>query len=144
MFSGEYELGMDDKGRVFVPIRYREELGADLVMWRGFDGQLMVYPRGVWQMLVDALGEQQGLQRVREARQFIFSGIDVEMDKQGRVVVPPSLRRYAELANEITVLGNKDHLEIWSQIRWEERTKRLMTDGGDIAEYIAQLGVNLG
>lgn len=143
MFSGEFEITMDEKGRVSVPTRYREGLGGDVVMWRGIDGQIMVYPKEIWQKVAEKLGEQETHQRVRQVKWVFFSGIDVEIDRQGRVVIPATLRRHAQLSSDLVMMGNNDHLEIWSLARWEELNNRLFGESGDIADQLANLGVRL-
>ena len=143
MFSGEQEVTMDDKGRVIMPIRYREELGVNVVMLRGMEGQITVYPKDVWQQSADRLAQQQTHQSVREARWLLFSGNEIEVDRQGRVVIPPLLRRHAQLDSDVVILGVADHLELWSLECWEEKTRQIMLRSNEINDQMADLGVKL-
>jgi MraZ protein len=143
MFSGELEVTMDEKGRVIVPIRYREELGANVVMLRGMDGQITIYPKGLWQQSADRLAQEQTHQNVRDARWLLFSGNEIEMDRQGRVVIPPLLRRHAKLDSDVVIIGVSDHLELWSLECWEEKTRQIMLRRNEICDQMADLGVTL-
>ena len=143
MFSGEHNVTMDDKGRVFVPARFRDDLGPNLMMWRGMAGQIMMYPKPTWQKMADALSQQATSQHVREVRWMVFSATEEEPDRQGRIVIPQSLRKHAELGSDIVVVGLDDHVEVWSEARWEALTARFLTSAGDIADVLAELGVKL-
>lgn len=143
MFSGEQEVTMDEKGRVIMPIRYREELGVNVVMLRGMEGQITIYPKDVWQQSADRLAQQQTHQSVREARWLLFSGNEIEVDRQGRVVIPPLLRRHAQLDSDVVILGVSDHLELWSLGCWEEKTRQIMLRSNEINDQMADLGVKL-
>jgi MraZ protein len=143
MLSGEHEITMDDKGRVIVPTRFREELGSDVVLWRGFDGQIVLHPKLAWQEAINKLAQQATQEYVREARWLLLSGNPAELDRQGRVVIPPSLRRHAELGTEVVVVGIEDHLEIWSLARWDEKTRAMQADAGKIANALASVGIRI-
>src|SRR4029453_1437606 len=99
MFLGGYEHNMDDKGRLAVPARFREDLGDGVVITRGFDRCLMGFPRPMWEQLaqqVSALSLGQG--DARNLRRLLFSGAaDIQLDRQGRILIPPNLRDYAGL-----------------------------------------------
>jgi MraZ protein len=112
-------------------------------MWRGLDGQVMVYKKDVWEQAVEKLAQQETRQRVRQAKFLLFSGIEVDIDRQGRVLIPMSLRRHADLGPEVVIVGNDDHLEVWNQPAWEEFTRQLFAQSGDIADTLADLGVKL-
>jgi MraZ protein len=144
MFSGEYEYSLDDKGRVALPTRYREALGETIVLWRGMDGQVNGYPVAVWQRLAENMGAQNQARRaVRDISRIILSGNECPIDKQGRILIPPALREHGGLGTNLVILGMNDHLEIWSQERWQQVTQRLQTEGSDIAEQLAEIGLVL-
>jgi MraZ protein len=143
MFLGEYEHNMDDKGRLAVPARFREELGDGVVITRGFDHCLMGFPRAIWEQLaqqVSALSLGQG--DARNLRRLLFSGAaDIQLDRQGRILLPQNLRDYAGLDEQVIVAGLNTHFEIWSRGRWREVLDTLDVNGGVIAEQLAALGI---
>lgn len=141
MLSGEYEISMDDKGRIIVPTRLREELGANVVLWRGFDGQVMIHPKAKWEQAVNRLTEQETQQRIRQARWALLSGNENELDRQGRMVIPPALRRHAGLGAVVVVVGMDDHLEIWGLEHWEKLNQEFQTEAGEIANTLAAVGI---
>jgi MraZ protein len=144
MFSGEYEHTLDDKGRVFIPARYREELGDTVVLWRGMDGQVNIYPAEAWQKIAHNIGDQNQARRaVRDISRILFAATECQVDRQGRILISPALRKHAELNVNLIILGLNDHLEIWSQERWQQVTQRLQTEGSDIAEQLAEMGLVL-
>jgi MraZ protein len=143
MFLGEYEHNMDDKGRLAVPARFREALGDGIVVTRGFERCLMGFPRARWDQLaqqVSALSLGQG--DARNLRRLLFSGAaDVQLDRQGRILIPQNLREYAGLSDQVIVAGLNTHFEIWSADRWGEVLDTLDVMGSAIAEQLASLGI---
>ena len=116
MFSGKYEHTVDAKGRLFIPAVFREELGSNFHVSRGFgDAYLTVYPNEEYRKVVekfDALGMNK---QSREAkRYFTYNSRQTEMDGQGRIVLSPEHRAYADLGKNVTVLGNGRIIELWN------------------------------
>lgn len=120
MFLGEYTHSIDDKGRLTIPAKFRGDLAAGLVLTRGFDQNLMVYPLLGWQTLAERIQEKPVSEKLmREFRRRVFSGAtDLSPDRQGRIIVPPFLREFAGIDGEAVVVGMFDYLEIWSVERW--------------------------
>ena len=143
MFLGEYEHNIDDKGRLAVPARFREALGDGVVITRGFDRCLMGFPRSMWEQLAQQVsGLSLGQSDARNIRRLLFSGAaDVQLDRQGRILIPQGLREYAGLGEQIIVAGLNTHFEIWSDTRWREVLDGLDVNGGVIAEQLAALGI---
>lgn len=143
MFLGEYEHNLDDKGRLAIPSRFREELGEGVVITRGFDSCLMGFPRVAWEQLaqrVSALSLGQG--EARTLRRLIFSGAaDAALDRQGRILIPQNLREYAGLGDQVIVAGLNTHFEIWSTERWNDVLSALDSSASSIAEQMAALGI---
>jgi MraZ protein len=146
MFRGESQHALDEKGRVSLPTRVREELGDVVMLGRGTRGQVNVYPQATWDSLVQRLEQADpSFELVRDARRLVFAANDCEIDKQGRILIPPFLRRYAVLDTEVVVLGNKDHVEIWSPERWRERCDQLLAQNSetrDDPKQVAALGLD--
>ncbi|PKO23799.1 MAG: division/cell wall cluster transcriptional repressor MraZ [Chloroflexi bacterium HGW-Chloroflexi-1] len=140
MFCSEYEHTLDTKGRVFIPARHREELGETVFIGRGMDGQLNVYPKAVWEDMAGRLAQaNQARPTIRNASRFVFSATEYELDRQGRVLISASLRRFADLGSDVVILGNNDHVEIWSRERWQETCDRVLAQGRDSSDDTTKL-----
>lgn len=122
MFLGEYTHSIDSKGRLTVPARFRGELAAGLVVTRGFDRNLMVYPMDEWKKLADEiLSKPISDTRMRDFRRRVFSGaIDLEPDRQGRILIPPYLREFAGINGEVIIVGMFNYIEIWNTDAWAQ------------------------
>jgi MraZ protein len=149
MFNGEYEHIMDDKGRVSLPIRHREELGDVVMIGRGTRGQVNVLPMSLWQGMAErAQQASQDRGDIDDTVRFLFSYNEAELDRQGRIVLPASLRRHGELGTDVVILGNGDRVEIWSRDRWQIRcgnvvATRQAEPAGDDQIKVKALGLNL-
>ncbi len=146
MFRGRFENTIDDKGRIAIPAKFREALvgqyGERLIV-TNFDGCLWAYPDSVWQQLeqkVSALPqfleEVKALQRV-----FISAACECPLDKQGRILLPPSLRTYAAIEKEVVVVGMTQRLELWSKKRWDEKFDEAQKQLESMQEKLAELGL---
>lgn len=118
MFRGESEYTLDDKGRLLIPIKYRGELGEAITLARGAFGQINVYPRALYDEMLKLAQESEESSDFPHATRYLAAGVDCEVDRQGRVIVPSLLRRSAKLSSEVVVVGNLDHLEIWNPDLW--------------------------
>jgi MraZ protein len=144
MLNGAYDHTLDDKGRVSLPAKHRGEMGDNLILLLGLDGQINVYPFLVWQKVADNIAAQnQALKSVRDLMRILHTATDCQVDRQGRVLIPPPLRTRAQLDTDVVILGVSDHLEIWSRERWEQMWDRLDSEGSEIAEKLAELGLRL-
>lgn len=143
MFIGTYEHTIDDKGRLTLPARFRDGLGDGVVLARGLDRNVAVYPRETWRVTVEArLSALDPLSReARELRRFFFSGAaEAELDRQGRVLVPATLKRHADLGHAVVVAGNYDHLELWDIAAWEHHLTTVEGSAEHAAERLAAHG----
>ncbi|MBI4308321.1 MAG: division/cell wall cluster transcriptional repressor MraZ [Chloroflexi bacterium] len=129
MFFGECALRIDDKNRVVIPTRFRPEFLHGLVLAQGMDPTpcINVFPLAEWDRFCQRINAVPlDKSRGRDLRRLFFStAFPTEMDRQGRVVLPPALRQYAQLAGEAVVIGAGDHLEIWGREAWAQAKKRL-------------------
>lgn len=143
MFLGEFEHTIDDKGRVAVPARFREGLGEGLILTRGFERCLQAFPRAYWQQLSEKINALSiGNEQARTLRRLIFStASEVEVDRQGRILVPQNLREYAGLAEQAVITGMDSYFELWSSERWREMLTKIDSSGVDIAQQLASLGI---
>lgn len=138
MLIGEYQHNIDSKGRVFIPARFREDLGEHFIITKGLDNCLFVYSLGEWQILESKI---RGLpmSKSRNLQRFFFSGaVDVEADKQGRVLISANLRVYAGLQKSAMIIGASNHVEIWDQAAWEKICGGITSDS--VAEAMDELG----
>ena len=121
MFLGEYLHSVDGKGRVAVPARFRSKIERGAVLTRGVDPCLYVYPMETWEEkareLSAAITDPRLLRLVE--RRFFGMAHELELDAQGRIVVPTKFRQYASLNGEAMVIGARDRFEIWSVAGWE-------------------------
>jgi MraZ protein len=141
MFFGEYEHAIDEKSRLTLPARFRDELAEGVVIVKALDSNLDVYPRASWTAVVEArLTDLDPFAReTRELQRYFFSGAaDAVPDKQGRVLVPAKLAERAGLEREVVVVGVYDHLEIWDRAAWAEHLRAVEGRVDDVAERLAQ------
>ena len=120
--KGEFNHSIDAKGRLIVPSKLREQLGLTFVVTRGQDGCLDAYPNDAWEEFearIDALPSMNS--EARSIQRFFRSGAtDVEIDNQGRILLPQTLRDFAKIEKEVVIVGNGNKAEIWSKDKWEE------------------------
>ena len=120
MFLGTHSPRLDDKGRLILPAKYREELSSGLVLTKGQDGCLYVFPTAEFSRITDSLRTAPVTAKaVRDYSRVLFaSASDEELDRQGRITIPPSLREYAGLDRDCVVIGANTRLEIWEASAW--------------------------
>ncbi|MCH4166571.1 MAG: division/cell wall cluster transcriptional repressor MraZ [Megasphaera sp.] len=138
MFMGEYSHTIDAKGRVILPAKFREELGECFVVTRGLEGCLSVYTMEAWKSLSAAMKKlKASKENVRAFKRFVFgSASEVEFDKQGRILIPGTLRTYAGLKKDVTVLGTGEKIEIWNKEAYDEYAAKIVPDMEEIAESL--------
>lgn len=138
MFMGEFQHSIDDKGRIIIPAKFREHLGPSFVITRGLDQCLFVYPMEEWVIMEQKLKALPLMKSdARAFTRFFFSGAtECELDKQGRVNLPPMLREYAKMDKECVVLGVSNRVEIWSKGIWEQYYSQSEETFNDIAEKL--------
>ncbi len=138
MFLGEYSHTVDSKGRVFIPAKYREELGSKFVITKSTDKCLSVYPMEYWNAYVAKIEALPTAQAVK-IRRFVFAqACDVEQDSQGRALLSQSLRDYAEIKDNAVVIGLGSYLEIWSGENWSAASADV--DAKEVEELMIGLG----
>ena len=144
MFMGEYNHTVDTKGRLIIPSKFREVLGDKFVITKGMDGCLLVYDYAEcsnFEEKLKALPINKKDNRML-VRHFLAGAAEVEVDKQGRILIPVKLREYAEITKDVTLIGAAGHIEIWSDERWTalEEDEESMED---IAERMADMGFGM-
>lgn len=140
---GEYQHALDDKGRLTIPSKFRNEIGDRFVITKGLDNCLFAYPQKEWATLENKLST---LPLTRsDARAFVrffFSGaVEGELDKQGRVLIPNNLREYAQIDRDVVIIGVMNRFEIWAKNLWEAYRQRSEESFAELAEKINELGI---
>lgn len=143
MFIGEHAHNIDPKKRLALPSKFRGELGTTVVVTRGLDQCLFVYPMKAWEVLAEKLGSMPvGEAGTRSFIRLMLAGAtDVEVDSQGRILLPDYLKTYAGLSKEVIVAGLFNRLEIWDTEKWNEYKAKAEENSGEIAEQLGKLGV---
>lgn len=143
VFIGEYNHTIDDKGRLAIPVKFRQDLAKGAVVTRGLDASLFLFPKEEWDKLAAKLANLPlGQSNTRAfARLMLAGAMDVEVDKQGRIVLPEYLRQYAGIKKSVVLAGLYTRLELWDEEKWEEYKRETEKDVGAIAEKMGELGV---
>ena len=141
MFMSEYNHTLDTKGRLIIPAKFRETLGEEFVISKGMDGCLFVYAGDDWNAFEQKLTSLPLINK--EARQFarffLAGAATVEVDKQGRILLPAHLREFAGLEKDVVLVGVGSRVEIWSKDKWIEANT--FDDMEEIAEHMEGLGI---
>ena len=145
MLLGEYNHTIDEKGRLIIPAKFRNDLGENVVICKGLEGCLFVYSQEEWESFVNEL---KSLPRMNKdarifQRYFFGSANELTYDKHGRVLVPPSLRKDAGLEKEVTLVGVQDRVEIWDKDLWEERSEVSEEELDAIADRMESIGIRI-
>ena len=145
MFIGEYHHSIDEKGRVIIPAKFREELGDSFIITRGIENCLFVYSLENWDKICAKLNSLPFTRKdARVFNRFFMSGAtSVELDKQGRANISSPLIQYANINKECVIIGTGDRLEIWSLEEWNLFFDSNKDNMSDIAENLFNESVNL-
>lgn len=145
MFIGEYHHTIDEKGRIIIPVKFREELGTEFIVTRGIENCLFVYSLENWAKITNKLNTLPFTKKdARTFNRFFMSGAtSVELDKQGRVNVTAPLIQYANITKDCVIIGTGDRLEIWAQEAWNNFFNSTKDSMSDIAENLFNESVSL-
>jgi len=145
MLMGEYHHNIDEKNRIIIPSKYREDLGNHVVVTRGLEGCLFVYSEIEWTQIVSKLKALPFTKKdARSFARFFLSGATIcEFDKQGRIKIASPLVEYADLIKECVVIGVNDRLEIWSEDKWQQFMSDNNASLSDIAENLFNVDFNM-
>ena len=152
MFRGQFEHTMDAKGRVSLPARFREVLGeldatgesaSKVILTRTFQKCLVLYPLDQWLNFEEKIRSlPQFDPRVQQLKRVYIAGaIECSLDSHGRILVPQSMREFADFDREVTWVGQLDTMELWSKGRWESAVEDALQDPHGLAEAMADLGL---
>ena len=133
---GEYQHNIDAKGRLIFPIKLREALGEHFVIFKGLDNCINVYSQEKWAAFEQQLAALPS--KAPKVQRFFSANFECEPDAQGRILIPRTLREYAGLRKDVTVIGMIDHVEIWDSAAWKAYNDS--TDTEDVAAMMDMLG----
>ena len=140
MFFGNYSHSLDEKGRLVIPKKMREELGNKIFIMKGFDGALAIYQETAYSRVMEEL-EKYSFNK-KENRDYLrlklASIVDLDVDKMGRVQLPTAILGKYHIAKDVVVLGAGDHIEVWDKNRYEEYMSSIEDEYEDIAERIGK------
>ena len=141
MLTGEFNHSFDSEGRLIYPSKLRESLGEHFVITKGMDGCFFLYPDNEWKAFEEKLRALPLTNKNARTftRFFVAGATNCELDKQGRILVPQTLREFACLEKEVVLTGNLDRIEIWSKEKWSENCN--YDDMDNIAESMQDMGI---
>ncbi len=143
MLLGEYQHNLDPKGRLAIPAKFRETLEGGAIVTRGLDDCLFVFAPKEWEVLAQKLVALPLAQANSRAfvRLMLAGATDVEIDGQGRILLPDYLRKYANLKKEAVVAGLYNRIEIWDKEAWDRYKQKTEGASEEIAEKLGELGI---
>jgi len=142
MFLGEFNHSLDDKGRLTLPAKFREQLAPGIVITRGLDGCLFVFTYEDWSKFTSQLSEKLPFTQksARDLTRFFFAGAShIIPDRQGRILIPPFLREYAQLGMAAVITGANTRLEVWNPTRWQEMMQEVELNAEQVAEQFSNI-----
>lgn len=143
MFIGEYRHTIDTKKRLAIPAKFRKDIGKKVVLTRGLDSCLFVYPLKEWEVLAESLSKlPTGKAENRDFVRLMLAGaLDIDLDALGRILMPDYLKKYASLNKRVVIAGVYNRLEVWDENKWDEYKNKVEQSTDDIAEKLGELGV---
>ncbi|MEA4963941.1 division/cell wall cluster transcriptional repressor MraZ [Lutispora sp.] len=143
MFIGEYRHALDNKNRLIMPAKFRDELGSTFVITKGLDNCLFIYSGDEWKNIENKLKALPMTNKdARAFVRFFFAGAtECEIDKQGRVLIPSNLKEFAKIDKDAVIIGVSTRLELWSLEEWNKFNSDANISYEDVAEKMSQLGI---
>ncbi len=143
MLIGEYLHTLDNKKRISLPAKFRKEVGRKVVVTRGLDSCLFMYPVKAWEKIANKVSELPvGAADTRGMSRFLLAGaVEVEVDSAGRILIPDFLKDFADLKSRVVLAGVSDRIEIWNEKTWEEYKRRIEKSADQMAQTLGALGI---
>lgn len=140
MLVGQYIQKLSEKGRVALPSRFRKEVGERIILSRWYEGSLAIFSPEAWHEVVKRVTKDSVLGvPLRVSERFLLGGaFEITLDEQGRFVVPPPLRNYAGMREEVAFVGLGMRLEVWSKERWIEEEKQVLEKAEEMIEKVTK------
>lgn len=143
MLIGEYLHTLDSKKRLSLPSKFRKEVGKKVVITRGLDACLFMFPEKAWQKIATKLVDLPfGQADTRGMSRFLLAGaVETEVDGAGRILIPDYLKEFADLRSRVVLAGVSDRIEIWNEKTWEEYKRRIEKGADQMAQTLGDLGI---
>lgn len=144
MYIGEYQNKMDEKGRVIMPSKFREELGHSFFVTKGMENCLFVFDNDEWEELGEKINDSSQLSRKESrgfARLFYAGASNSSFDKQGRILIPNHLREYANITKDVVIIGVAKRIEIWAKESWDAYNNDEFLNYETLTEKMADLNI---
>ena len=144
MIIGEYKSKVGDKKRVSLPKKFRDELGEEIILTRGYEDTLILVNKGMWEKIAKEVIDGSFINKnIRDTSRFLIGGAtQLSIDMQGRFIIPDSLFEHAGLTDEIVFIGLINWIEVWDKEKWDKRVEYLKQHGDDIAQEINKMKEN--
>lgn len=145
MLMGEFHHNIDEKGRIIIPSKLREELGNTIIITRGLEDCLFIYSKEEWSQIVTNLKTLPFTKKDARSftRMFLSGATETEFDKQGRIKLPLPLIEYATLSKECVIIGVNDRVEIWSKDNWNTFMIKSKEELSDIADHLFETDIEV-
>lgn len=143
MLIGEYLHTLDSKKRLSLPAKFRKEVGRKVVITRGLDQCLFMFPQATWKGIAQKLQQLPfGQSDTRGMSRFILAGaVETDVDGAGRILIPEFLKEFADLRSRVVLAGVSDRVEIWNEKTWEEYKRRIEKGAEQMAQTLGDLGI---
>ena len=143
MLIGEYLHTLDSKKRLSLPAKFRKEVGKKVVVTRGLDACLFMFPQATWKGIAEKLEKLPfGQSDTRGMSRFLLAGaVETEVDGAGRILIPDYLKEFADLRSRVVLAGVSDRVEIWNEKTWEEYKRRIEKGADQMAQTLGELGI---
>ena len=141
MLIGEYHGKLSNKKRTSLPKKFRNELGENIILTRGYEDALILVNQDMWQKIAKEVIDGSFINKnIRDTSRFLVgSATEVQTDKQGRFIIPQALFDHAQLKEEIVFIGLVNWVEVWEKSKWEERMQYLKQHGEEIAQELTKM-----
>jgi len=143
MLIGEYLHTLDSKKRLSLPSKFRKEVGRRVVVTRGLDSCLFMFPQKAWEKIAAKLADLPvGQADTRGMSRFLLAGaVEADVDGAGRILIPEYLKDFAELRSRVVLAGVSDRVEIWNEKTWEEYKRRIEKGADAMAQALGNMGI---
>lgn len=141
MLIGSFKNNIGDKNRVAFPIKFKNELGTSLIVTKGYENCLIIVDKNRFSELMNSIKDVPFVNSgLRDTKRFLIgSAQEIELDKQGRFVIPPDLKKYASLGNECVFIGLVDWIELWDKSIWDKKEESINSNSSEISDKLSEL-----
>lgn len=141
MLIGSFKNNIGDKNRVAFPIKFKNELGSSLIVTKGYENCLIIVDKSKFTGLMNSIKDVPFVNSgLRDTKRFLIgSAQEIELDKQGRFVIPPDLKKYASLGNECVFIGLVDWIELWDKSIWDKKEESINSKSSEISDKLSEL-----